>query len=136
MRFVDRLLLVTAALSGVLVTRGPAFADPDPAPCVDTCQQTQQYYDCLKDHAYEYELDDCYHCSATGSGACVSRANMPGGKCTKRDMNRKWRYVENYTPQCKCEGWTTRIEITDGWYFTNWDLMEGDMYYVCIASKK
>jgi hypothetical protein len=136
MTFLDRLLLLTAVLSGVLVSRGPALANPVKITCVDTCQQTQQYYDCVKNHAYEYELDDCFHCAATGSGACQIRANMPGGTCTKRELPRKWRYVKDYTKVCKCEGWVTRIEIEKGVKFTEWDMMDGDLYYTCEPPKK
>ena len=136
MTFFDRLLLLTAVLSGVLATRGPAFADPDPAAtCGATCQQTKQYYDCTKEHAYEYELDDCYHCVDAGAGACEVRANMPGGKCTRRDMPRKWRYVKDYTKVCECEGWTTRVEIKNGAKLTEWDLFEFDQYYTCEKAK-
>jgi hypothetical protein len=135
MTFLDRLLLVTAALSGVLVTRGPALAYPDPAVCLDTCQQTQQYYDCVKKHAYEYELDDCFHCVATGSGACLVRQKLPGGTCTKRQMLRKWRYVKDYTQVCGCEGWVSRIEIDKGVKLTEWDMMDGDYYYTCEKPK-
>ena len=133
MTFIDRVLLLTAVLSGVLVTRGPVFGapDPDPAVCTDKCQQTQQYYDCTKQHAYEYLLDDCYHCVAIGAGACLQRSKMPGGTCTQTEMPRKWRYVKDYTMVCECNTWATRVEIKDGAKMTEWDMFESDLYYIC-----
>lgn len=135
MRIVDRLLLLTAAVSGVLVTRGPAMADPDAWVCVNHCQQTQQYYDCVKKHAYEYFLDDCLHCAANGAGSCVIRSKMPEGTCVKREVPRVLRYVKNYKMMCGCEGLVTRVEIQNGEKSTEWDSHEGDVYYTCEPKK-
>ena len=132
MTFFDRLLVLTAVFSGVLLTRGPAFGGPDDGvTCTDACQQTPMYYDCIKNHAYKYETDDCFHCVAVGAGGCVQRPNMPGGTCEKRDMLRKWHYLKDYTKACPCVGFVTRVEVSNGAKMTEWDMFPGDYYYTC-----
>jgi hypothetical protein len=132
MRFTDRLLLLVAIVSGLLMTHGAVLAEPDaPSTCVDTCQETSQYYDCTKDHAYEYELTDCFHCTAVGAGNCLSRPNLAGGKCKQTDTPRKWRYVGEYTKSCECKTTVTRVEIKGTTAVTRWDSFPNDLYYVC-----
>jgi hypothetical protein len=132
MTFIDRFLVLTAILSGLLLAQSPAFAEPDNvASCTDDCQQTAQYYDCVKNHAYKYETDDCYHCVARGAGSCEKRTNMPGGECKPRDLVRKWHYVTDFTKVCPCEGFVTRVEISGGTKLTEWDMFPGDVYFTC-----
>jgi hypothetical protein len=131
MRLIDRFLIVTAVLTGVLLAHGPLRGAPDSAPaCTTMCQQTTKYYHCTKQHAYEYYLDDCYHCV---NGTCQQRDGIPGGLCSKTDLPRKFRYVKDYTKACECDDTTFRVEITGGVNSTEWDLIDTDVYYTCEA---
>lgn len=129
MKLFDRFLIATAVLSGVLLAHGPLRGAPDEAPaCTNTCQLTLKYYDCTKQHAYEFFFDDCFHCV---NGACQQREGMPGGLCVKTDLPRKFRYVKDYTKSCKCDDMTFRVEISGGTNLTEWDVIDTDVYYVC-----
>jgi hypothetical protein len=131
MTALDRLLVLTAVLSGALAAR-PALGGPDnPQTCTDVCQQTPMYYDCVKKHCYKFEADDCFHCVPKGGGNCVKRDNTPGGDCVKRDDLRKWHYLKDYTKACECAGFVVRVEVSAGTKLTEWDMFEGDHYYTC-----
>jgi hypothetical protein len=132
MTFTDRVLVVLAVLSGLLLVQQSARGGPDgPKTCTFECQQTKRYYDCTKKHAYEYFLDDCYHCVY---GACVKRDRMPGGACRKAEQPRKWRYIKGYARECECDEQVVRVEVSGGANTTDWDMFDADVYHVCQPS--